>query len=80
VRLTIEDSVVLEGGPGTARRSAVAGDLDEYVLELNRSAYELLGCEKQLEVIPGATHLFEELGALEQVAALATGWFETHLR
>jgi hypothetical protein len=45
------------------------------VLALNRAAYERLGGIKRLEVVPGATHLFEEPGALEAVAALARLWF-----
>jgi dienelactone hydrolase len=56
----------------------VGGD-DTPVLHLNREAYERLHCEKQLVVIPGATHLFEEPGALDQVAGLAREWFEQHL-
>jgi len=45
------------------------------VLELNRSALGRLGSEASLEVVPGASHLFKEPGALEQVAELAVGWF-----
>jgi putative phosphoribosyl transferase len=56
----------------------VGGD-DAPVLDLNRQAYERLHCEKRLVVIPGATHLFEEPGALDQVARLAREWFEQHL-
>ncbi|MGP0064942.1 MAG: dienelactone hydrolase family protein [Isosphaeraceae bacterium] len=56
----------------------VGGD-DEQVLELNRQALALLGCTKQLIVVPGATHLFEEPGTLEEVARLATLWFSRHL-
>jgi putative phosphoribosyl transferase len=56
----------------------VGGD-DEPVLSWNRDALERLKCPKQLAVVPGATHLFEEPGALEQVAELALGWFERHL-
>ncbi len=52
----------------------VGGD-DTEVLELNERAYRLLRCEKRLEVIAGATHLFEEPGCLDQVAALAKTWF-----
>jgi hypothetical protein len=52
----------------------VGGD-DDVVLELNRQAYEQLRCEKELAVIPGATHLFEEPGALEAVADKAAVWF-----
>lgn len=56
----------------------VGGD-DEIVLELNREAYGLLRCPRQLDVIPGATHLFAEPGALEEVARLAGEWFLRHL-
>lgn len=57
---------------------AVGGhDLD--VLELNRAALAALTCVKALEVVPGATHLFEEPGALERVTELAAGWFSDHL-
>jgi len=60
--------------------SLIVGERDETVLELNRSAYARLRCEKELKVIPRATHLFEESGALEEVARLAAGWFRRHLR
>lgn len=56
----------------------VGGD-DEEVLGLNRWALRQLNCTKLLEVVPGATHLFEEQGALERVAVLATDWFLKHL-
>jgi len=57
----------------------IVGQLDGEVLELNRSAARRLTCTHELAVIPGATHLFEEPGALEQVAALAAGWFTGNL-
>ena len=57
----------------------IVGERDEGVLSLNRGAYWRLACEKQFAVVPHATHLFEEPGALEEVAALATAWFSTHL-
>ena len=57
----------------------IVGAADEVVLELNRRALELLPPESRLEIVPGATHLFEEAGALEQVASLATDWFAHHL-
>lgn len=57
----------------------VVGGADEAVLELNRRALEQLRCEKELRVIPGATHLFEEPGSLEAVADAAAGWFRRHL-
>ena len=56
----------------------VGGD-DEPVVELNRRALAQLHCEKQLKIIPGATHLFPEPGALEKVASLASQWFQLHL-
>lgn len=58
----------------------IVGGRDVAVLDLNRQAYDRLTCPKRLEVVPGATHLFEERGALEEVAALATGWFRTYLK
>ena len=58
----------------------IVGERDETVLELNRSAYARLRCEKELAVIHRATHLFEEPGALEEVARLAADWFRRHLR
>lgn len=57
----------------------IVGALDTEVLELNRLALEALRCRKELAVVPGATHLFEEPGTLERVAALATAWFLRHL-
>jgi putative phosphoribosyl transferase len=57
----------------------IVGGADPAVLGLNREAYEQLTCEKQLEVVPGASHLFEEPGALERVADLARVWFIEHL-
>lgn len=57
----------------------VGGD-DTEVLALNREAHEQLGCSvRQLVVVPGATHLFEEPGTLDEVARLAAGWFGRHL-
>ena len=57
----------------------VVGERDEDVLDLNLDAYERLDAEKELATIPRATHLFEEEGALEEVARLSAGWFLTHL-
>jgi putative phosphoribosyl transferase len=54
----------------------IVGGRDEVVLELNQQALAQLQAEAELVVIPGATHLFEEAGALEEVARLAAGWFE----
>lgn len=63
----------------TAPTLLIVGGADHGVVELNQQAFEHLSCEKELTVIPGATHLFEERGALEQVAELAASWFSTHL-
>lgn len=57
----------------------LVGRLDTEVLELNQSAYALLPCTKKLSIVPGATHLFEEAGTLEQVAVQAAAWFDHHL-
>jgi putative phosphoribosyl transferase len=57
----------------------IVGGNDDVVIELNRTAYEQLGCEKELAIIPGATHLFEEPGTLEKVAQAATKWFLHYL-
>jgi putative phosphoribosyl transferase len=58
----------------------VVGERDEEVLRLNETAYEKLNCEKGLAVVPDATHLFEEPGALEEVARLAAEWFAKRLK
>ncbi|WP_314614820.1 phosphoribosyltransferase family protein [Streptomyces stackebrandtii] len=58
----------------------LVGGRDALVLDLNRRAQALLRCENRLTVVPGATHLFEEAGALEEVAELATDWFAEHFR
>ena len=57
----------------------IVGGADTGVIELNQWALERLGGEKSIEIVPGATHLFPEPGALEAVIELATGWFERHL-
>jgi putative phosphoribosyl transferase len=57
----------------------IAGGRDARMLALNRAAYQALHCERRLEIVPGATHLFEEPGALEAVVTLAREWFRTHL-
>jgi hypothetical protein len=49
------------------------------VIELNEEAFRLLHCSKELKIVPGATHLFPEPGALEEVARLATDWFVKYL-
>src|SRR5437762_1085496 len=70
-------------GPALARVRTptllIVGEADELVLDLNRQALELLPGEKRLAIVPGATHLFEERGALEQVARLAADWFSRYL-
>lgn len=84
------DAVVSRGGrPDLAGNTALAdlacptllivGSADLDVLELNRQALDLMQCEKALETVPHATHLFEEPGALEHVAELARAWFVRHL-
>lgn len=57
----------------------IVGGADFDVIDLNQAAFAKLACEKRLEIVPGATHLFEEPGALETVVALATDWFTDHL-
>ena len=57
----------------------IVGSLDSPVIDMNREALEHLQVEKRLDIIPGATHLFEEPGTLEQVAGLSRRWFQTHL-
>jgi putative phosphoribosyl transferase len=57
----------------------IVGGNDDIVIELNEMARDQLRCEVKLEIIPGATHLFEEPGALEQVAKLASDWFSLQL-
>ena len=84
------DAVVSRGGrPDLALESLrdvraptlfIVGSKDQAVLELNRNAYAQLTCPRKLLSVPGATHLFEEPGALDAVARLASEWFITHLR
>jgi dienelactone hydrolase len=73
----------LAGGPALARVRAptllIVGGLDDVVIELNRQAHAMLKCVKELVIVPGATHLFEEPGTLEQVAELAARWFTRRL-
>nr|BFD66046.1 hypothetical protein HAGR004_10680 [Bdellovibrio sp. HAGR004] len=57
----------------------IGGD-DTYVIELNQIAYDKLMCKKEMKIIPGATHLFEEPGTLEKVAILASDWFTKNLK
>jgi len=58
----------------------IVGERDHPVIAMNRDALAQLQSEKRLEIVPGATHLFEEPGTLEQVAGLAAGWFARYLR
>lgn len=84
------DAVVSRGGrPDLAGESLthvasptllIVGERDDVVVELNKQAFHRLRCEKEFSVIPRATHLFEEPGALEQVAAHAAAWFRRHLK
>ena len=57
----------------------IVGSLDYDVLQLNKKAYAKLKCEKKLEMVEGATHLFEEQGRMEKVCELAEAWFEKYL-
>lgn len=57
----------------------IVGGEDYVVIELNKEAYDRVSCEKQFKIIPGATHLFEEPGKLEEVALMVTEWFAAHL-
>jgi len=70
-------------GPALARVSAptllLVGGLDTPVIQMNREAMAKMGGEVVLEIVPGATHLFEEPGTLERVADLAAGWFTRYL-
>lgn len=81
-------AVVSRGGrPDLARRLGsvlaptllIVGGRDHQVLDLNREAAAQLSCPHELEIVPGATHLFEEPGALDAVAELAGEWFDRHL-
>ncbi len=58
----------------------IVGSLDTFVTELNKKAYDLLQGEKHLELVDGATHLFEEPGTMENVCELANTWFEKYLQ
>lgn len=61
----------------TARTLFIVGGADYGIIELNEASFRLLTCEKQFEVVPGATHLFEEPGALEEVSRLAADWYNS---
>jgi putative phosphoribosyl transferase len=64
----------------TAPTLLIVGGNDPGVIELNEQAFEHLQCARRLAIVPGATHLFEERGTLEQVAELAAEWFVSHLK
>ena len=57
----------------------IVGGADDLVIDMNRDAMAQMRCQVKLEIISGATHLFEEPGALEAVASLASNWFKQHL-
>jgi dienelactone hydrolase len=63
----------------TAPTLLIVGGLDEVVIRLNEEAYRKLRCPKEMKIVPGATHLFEEPGALEAVARYAADWFSLYL-
>jgi putative phosphoribosyl transferase len=71
-------------GPALSRVKAptllIVGGEDTPVIKVNRKAFDDLQCEKKLEIVPGASHLFEEPGTLEQVSKLAIAWFNDHVR
>ncbi len=85
----IVNAVVSRGGrPDLALRALpfvqspvllITGSLDDEVTELNQKAFDRLSCKKELVVIEGATHLFEEPGKLQEVAEIAGEWFQKHL-
>src|SRR5437763_12357995 len=57
----------------------IVGGFDYPVIEMNKSALARMRCEKELKIVPGATHLFEEPGTLQEVSRLAADWFQRHL-
>ncbi len=63
----------------TAPVLLIIGSLDKEVIALNKQAYERLECEKEIKIVEGASHLFEENGKLDIVAQMAMGWFKEHL-
>jgi putative phosphoribosyl transferase len=72
-------------GPEALRRVKsptllIVGGNDVPVIRMNEEAYASLRCEKEIKIVPNASHLFEEPGALEEVARLAANWFKTHLQ
>jgi len=73
------DMVMLSLGMVKAPTLLIVGGADDVTITLNEQAYVNMSCEKDMVVIPRATHLFEEPGALEKVASLATSWFKKHI-
>ena len=71
-------------GPGLSKVQAptllIVGGHDTPVIEMNEEAEDQMTCQSELVIVPGATHLFEEAGTLEEVAKLAVNWFKTHLQ
>lgn len=65
-------------GHVTAPTLLIVGSLDGVVIDLNRAAANAMACERELVIVPGAGHLFEEAGTLDQVVDLAIGWFGRH--
>ncbi|MFP5410725.1 MAG: dienelactone hydrolase family protein [Gammaproteobacteria bacterium] len=63
----------------TAPTLLLVGGYDDVVIDLNQQAYDRLRCRKEMVIVPGATHLFEEPGTLEAVATRAAGWFAEYL-
>jgi putative phosphoribosyl transferase len=89
VRQRVEAVVSRGGRPDLAGKALtqvksptllIVGGYDEVVIRLNQEALSELRCEKELKIVPGATHLFEEPGTLEEVARLAAEWFGRHFR
>lgn len=64
----------------TAPTLLIVGERDPIVIDMNKAAYDRISSQKDLVIVPGATHLFEEPGTLEEVAELATRWFVRYLR
>jgi hypothetical protein len=57
----------------------IVGGWDDVVIDLNKKALAKLRCEKELQIVPGASHLFEEQGKLEEVARISAQWFHEHM-
>jgi putative phosphoribosyl transferase len=88
-RPKVVQAIVLRGGRPDLANDAlpnvlaptllIVGSEDAPVIDLNRDALDRMKCERQLRLVPGASHLFDEPGALDVVAALASSWYLTHL-